>query len=876
MSHVLVCGAAGYTNLGDDAILWGMLTDLQAAMPGRALRVAGGPGLGSLLAPFEAVPVSYDERAEVARAIEDADLVIVGGGGVLYDFGYDASLARVLTDPPDRQWLYELAKIAAAARAAGRPVMMYGVGVGPLFTEAARQVARFIGEQSAAITLRDQASADLLVECGIPPSRIWVTADPAVAVDPGPPEVAETWLEASGIGVRPRPWVALNFRAWHRFWRAEPEQADGLDRLIAAAGGAVRELCDKLGGTAVMLPLQHQYDNDQEMLDCVLAAAGRPANALLVDPPPRPPDLVSALARFDLMVGMRLHSLLLAMNAGLPFVGLAYERKVEEFAQAAGLGDHLQRIEAISPEALVSSCQALLARRAEVSASLATRRIRLRQAAALSARLACDLLETALVTLPPPALRATAARPAKGLRVLMQTRPDYQTMPGGDVLQLTEIMPRLREAGVQVDLTGELTPDLSGYDLVHTINLDRPEEPYQHCLNALRQGKPVVMSPVHTDMTEFLEWGDPDYWEMPDPAEGDPAPRRAPLQDPIELRRRARLHLLRQAVINWATGYLPNAQLDAEYLHRAFGMDLSRTMVVPHGIAEIFLEARPEPFVAEHDLRDFVLCAGRIEKRKNQLGLVAALRGTGIPLVIVGQPNPEAYRELCRRYADANVVFLDGMPQEKLASAYAAAKVHALVSWFEIPGLASLEAGAAGCNVVATDRGSPREYLREMAWYCDPRSVASIREAVLAAYHAPRSDRLREHLRAHCHWRAAAERTLEGYQLALGVHEAKNARDLRLELVEATRQHADWLARLAADRGYEAQRGWEAAQLAAARNQELSDWAHDLDKARVGLTDELERARAELEQVTSRRLYRWSAAAARAGYRLARALRIKQ
>jgi glycosyltransferase involved in cell wall biosynthesis len=290
-------------------------------------------------------------------------------------------------------------------------------------------------------------------------------------------------------------------------------------------------------------------------------------------------------------------------------------------------------------------------------------------------------------------------------------------------------------------------------------------------------------------------------------------------------------------------------------LHAAYGIDLSRTVVVPNAVDELFFEARPERFVERCGLRDFVLCAARVEKRKNQLALVAALRGTGIPLVIAGQANPEEYRELCRRYADESVIFLEMLSREELASACAAAKVHALVGWFETPGLSTLEAAAAGCNVVSTDRGLAREYLGEMAWYCDPRSIESIREAVAAAYHAPRSERLREHVRERYTWRRAAERTLEGYRLALALAESAGEAGRAEVAVEAARRHADFLARLAADREYEARR--------------MREWGEAVEV-------ELKRLQEEFERVTSRRLHRWSAAIARAGWRVLRTLGVKR
>lgn len=861
MGHILVCGAAGYTNLGDDAILWGLLTELRAASGGRPLKVAGGPELAHLVAPFDATPLSYDDRPELARAIEEADLVVLGGGGLLYDVDYCPSLTRLLTEPPDRQWLYELTKIAAAARAARRPVMLYGMGVGPLLTEAAQRVARFLSEEANAITVRDPTSAELLTECGVPRTRVAVAADPAISVRRGEVEAGRDWLARVGLDQARRPLVALNLRPWFRFGGVDAGATEAMARLTTQVGELVRGLTERLGATVALLPMQRLHDDDRAALEQVLRAAGGAASARIAEPPTSPPNFVAALAEFDLVVGMRLHALLLAADAGTPFVALPYAQKVWDFCAAMGLTEHAHGADSLEAAAALASCEQLLADREATAAVVAERRNAMRQAAGLSPEIASFLLERP--TARRPAARREAVAPvARELRVLMQIRPDFREKPGGDVVQLEMLLPHLRELGVTAEMTGEAEADLSGYDLGHAINLDRPEEPYRHCLNALAQGKPVALSTVHTDLSEFLEWGDTDYWDLPEPGKGDPTPRRAPPQDPLEMRARARQHLQRQAVVDWATVYLPNAQMDADYAARAFNLDLSRSVVVPHGIARLFFEARPEPFVEKYGLKDFVICcAARVEKRKNQLAVIAALRDAGIPLVIVGQPNPREYYDLCRRYAGDNVLFLDAMSQEELASAYAAAKVHVLASWFEVPGLISLEAGAAGCNVVSTDRGSPWEYLQDMAWYCDPRRVTSIREAVLAAYAAPRSERLKEHLRQYT-WERAAEKTAEGYRLAVALQERRTDFARQASQAEALRRHADWLARLVADREYEVQRLF-------VRTQELEGWAR-------GAEESLARQRKELGEITSRRLYRWSVSVARAGWGILRALRIKR
>jgi polysaccharide pyruvyl transferase CsaB len=840
VSHVLICGAAGYTNVGDDAILLGTLAQLGESLPGRRFRVAGGPELQSLLRDSEAIPVSYDDRSELARAIEEADLVILGGGGLLYDVGYDADLARLLGSPPERYWLYEAARIAAAAAAAGRTLMLYSIGAGPLLTDAAQRVAKFVCGHARAITVRDQRSADLLASCGVSRSRLHVAADPAIVVEP---EADADLAQRLGVAGRPRPWIAVNVRPWgDKGQRRE---------LVSVTAETLSILHRRLGGTAVLLPFQRLHDDDlsplQEIAD---AAAG--CEPVVVNSSLNPLEVTSFLSGCEAVIGMRLHSLLLAVCAGTPFVGLSYDEKVEEFARATGFAECTRDVSEVTAEWLAGSCQALL-EQGDIGSRLTAARDRIRDSAGTSPEVAKSLLEEGLVPRAQPV--AAFPVPVSPIRVLMRIRPDYLEHPGGDTVQMREAKRHLEELGVAVDVSADDSPDLSSYDLVHAFNLGRPEDPSRHCRHAVEAGKPVALSTVYWDFGEFWEWGDPDYWLLPTPEEGLPEPRRAPTPDPIETRRRARLDQLRRNVIGCAQVYLPNGRGEAELLSSTYGMDLSRTVVVTNAVDEAFFTARPEAFVEKYGVSGFVLCVGRIEKRKNQLALVAALRGSGLQLVIVGQPNPQEYLDLCRRYADENVLFIGAMDQQELASAYAAAKVHVLPGWFETPGLVSLEAAAAGCNIVSTDRGTAKEYLGEMAWYCDPRNIESIRQAVLAAYESAPREELGARLRERCTWRRAAEATLEGYRMALALHRQTPAEDRWAADLRAVRTHADYLAKLAADRAYEAQR--------------MREWGETVEA-------ELGRLQDEFERVTSRRLNRCSAAVARAGWAVLRALGVRR
>ena len=346
------------------------------------------------------------------------------------------------------------------------------------------------------------------------------------------------------------------------------------------------------------------------------------------------------------------------------------------------------------------------------------------------------------------------------MRVLFQIRRSYRDLVGGDVTVMRWTAAHLRRSGIEVDESGDVEPDLSTYDLVHVIDSAPGEETFLQGMNAIERRKPLVLTPLYWDPAEYDERG---RWPPAALAgEGDPsrARRLRAARDQVRTAKR-------RFLVEMADMVLPSSELERRRLQKDLGVEHDRYRVVPWAADETSGEALAEEFVQQYGLREFVLCVARIEDHKNQLALVEACQRLGLPLVLVGPPGPlqPGYLEACRQAAGATPLLMLGRLEGRpLRAAYAAAKVHALVSWWEIPGLASLEAAAAGCNVVAGDRGSAREYLGELAWYCDPGDIGSIASAVAAAHAAPRSTALREHMLTQYSWKRTAQTTLDAYR----------------------------------------------------------------------------------------------------------------
>jgi glycosyltransferase involved in cell wall biosynthesis len=200
---------------------------------------------------------------------------------------------------------------------------------------------------------------------------------------------------------------------------------------------------------------------------------------------------------------------------------------------------------------------------------------------------------------------------------------------------------------------------------------------------------------------------------------------------------------------------------------RLFQLPADRIRIVPNGADRRFASADPELFRARYGGKPFVLCVGRIEPRKNQLTLVRALANTGLRLVLVGDtvPGHERYAEQCRREVGADAHFVGRLATDDplLASAYAACACLALVSWYETPGLAALEAAMTGTPLVLPQGGCAAEYFGKRAEYVPPDDAGTIRGAVLRAAARPRDPETARLVADYFTWQKVAQATAEAY-----------------------------------------------------------------------------------------------------------------
>ena len=285
------------------------------------------------------------------------------------------------------------------------------------------------------------------------------------------------------------------------------------------------------------------------------------------------------------------------------------------------------------------------------------------------------------------------------MKICILHRPN--AMSGGDWVALTGYGAGLRDHGVEVDLrSANDIGSLKDFDYVHLWAACSPDWGLPAAREAKRQGKKLIITPF--------------WWS-----------------------RDKRQEFYGRKGLDLVEGYTPAVAETLKLADALFTVTRSEAeqclmlapdatcLIVPVGIDNP-IQAGPEP---DH----YILCVGRIEPHKNQHSLAAACNQLGHRLVLLGQTMSEGYTDLVRDKGGWVVDLREGGDLLK-AQLLARARVHALPSFFENPGLVHMESLAAGVPSVMGSWGTEPEFFSGLGQFCDPSSVNSIAEAIEIAW----------------------------------------------------------------------------------------------------------------------------------------------
>lgn len=298
--RVLLSGYYGFANAGDEAVLAGLVLSLRVAVPGVEITVLS-------LSPQETArthgvrAVHRGRAGALLSALARTDLLLSGGGSLLQDV-------------TSAHGIFYYLGVVRLAQMLGKRTMFGAQGLGPLTRARSRRLVAQVSNRLDAVTVRDPASADLLRAIGVSRPAIEVVADPALLLGPETPSShSGTSFHSGTYGVALRPW-------------------HGQETLAARLADACRAALPQ--AAAVVFPMQPQTDTAVGEQFASLCTPHEQAR--IVSPLPGLGALVQAIGGCEMMVGMRLHALILAAAAGVPSVALSYDPKVAAFMAQSG------------------------------------------------------------------------------------------------------------------------------------------------------------------------------------------------------------------------------------------------------------------------------------------------------------------------------------------------------------------------------------------------------------------------------------------------------------------------------------------------------------------------------------------------------------
>ncbi len=359
---ILISGYYGFDNSGDDAILKAMVKDFKERDTNLNLTALSyNPPFTRKVYQIDAV--NRFSIGEVREGIKKSDMLISGGGSLLQDITSTRSLLYYLS-------IINLAKYYK------KKVMIYANGVGPINGKINRRLTKKTLEKADLITLRDQDSVDFLKELGVKNPNVHLTADPVFMLDAQPYEKVKKVFEDESIPLD-KPLIGISIREW-----------SNSKKIIEELSKTIAIIAEKYDANILLIPMH--YPEDLNISKELLSSS---SNRIYILSKKYPVDyLMGIINQLELLVAMRLHSLIYAASQGVPMVGLVYDPKIIGFLKSIDINTMLD-VDSLSADNLVDNIDYVWENRQDIRKNLLEKEHYLKDEAIRNTDLALDLLE---------------------------------------------------------------------------------------------------------------------------------------------------------------------------------------------------------------------------------------------------------------------------------------------------------------------------------------------------------------------------------------------------------------------------------------------------------------------------------------------------
>lgn len=309
MHKIVISGYYGFNNIGDESILRAVVNNLREEFESVEITVLSqNPVLTQ--EKFGVKAIDRMSISKIIMAIKSCDLLISGGGSLLQDSTSKRSIIYYI----GIIWISLLFK---------KKVFIYSQGIGPITRKWNRKLVKRVLNRLNYIVVRDVQSKELLCEIGVDKSKIYVTADPVISLKPVSLEPGRVSLAKAGLmpdTQQVKVGIALR----------------GLkikDEFVTEIIKFTEEIIEKYHAKVVFIPFH--YNEDMPVIYRMERILGD--KCIYIKEKHLTEEMLSITGNMDLLIGVRLHSLIHAAIMDIPMIAIAYDPKINSFMHALNM-----------------------------------------------------------------------------------------------------------------------------------------------------------------------------------------------------------------------------------------------------------------------------------------------------------------------------------------------------------------------------------------------------------------------------------------------------------------------------------------------------------------------------------------------------------
>lgn len=316
-----IVGNYGNDNNGDESILLGLIEQIKQTFSVNSADItvfSNNTQQTSELYGVQSYPLYYRTSnlyktfyttyLTNQKYVSEFDLLIIGGGGILMDFY--------------RREAHLYSTYALIAKKCKVPYIVYGCGAGPLDTLTGRLMIRLMCKFAENISVRDPKSKKLLEKIGVA-KPIEVIGDPAFTLYHPKSEYVE---RPKKIGLSAVPIYNANY------WPSGDVEI--YDNYISSMAKNLDHLIEEKNIELTFFATK--YPHDVAVTKDIQKKMKYAKKATIVDQNLKPKALIDIASKQDVVIGTRLHSLILSTNSATPIIAISYHHKVQDFMDMIG------------------------------------------------------------------------------------------------------------------------------------------------------------------------------------------------------------------------------------------------------------------------------------------------------------------------------------------------------------------------------------------------------------------------------------------------------------------------------------------------------------------------------------------------------------